>query len=360
MPLALGIETSCDDTSVSLVKSTGEVLFNETQGQNEIHSPYGGIVPELASRNHSGRLLPLIEKALLKVPLAEIDIIAYTNRPGLLGALLIGSMTGRTLGWIWDKTVVGVNHIEGHIFSPFLSQANSPPIQEPTFPFLALIVSGSHTHLYWVEDFGKSRLLGATRDDAAGEALDKFGKMLGFSWPGGPHIDLWAAKATGGPTPDFPKIQTPGLSFSFSGIKSAGRRLLQERSTEWIKEHLPMLCAGYQEAVVNHLMEKLELAFQQFPCRQLVVGGGVSANSLFRNRLDKWSKKNKVQILLPEKTYCTDNAAMIAYTGLHYFLRKKSGSLPFVCSPRHFEQDFFNAAEGRVLRVCPRDSILES
>ena len=339
MSLALGIETSCDDTGVALVKSSGEVLCNLTRGQREVHSPYGGIVPELASRNHSGRLLPLIEKALLKVPLSDIDVIACTTRPGLFGALLTGAMTGRTLGWLWNKPVVGVNHIEGHIFSPFLNSAELKT--EPVFPFLALIVSGSHTHLYRVKDFGKSLLLGATRDDAAGEALDKFGKMLGFAWPGGPHIDLWAAKAAG-PAADFPKIQTPGLAFSFSGLKSAGRRLLQDKSEDWIKEYMSQLCAGYQKAVVNHLMGKLDLAFRQFSCQQIVVGGGVSANTLLRKRLFEWSAERKARILLPEKDYCTDNAAMIAYTGLKYFLQKKAPR-PLACSPRHLDEDFFRS-----------------
>ena len=340
MSIALGIETSCDDTAVSLVKSTGEVLFNKIQSQNTLHNEFGGIVPELASRNHGAFLLPLIEEALKTIPLSQIDSLAFTNRPGLLGSLLVGFLTGKTLGLFWRKPTVGVNHIEGHIFSPFLWK-NSQTKKEPSFPFLALIVSGSHTHLYQVKDFGLSVLLGSTRDDAAGEALDKFGKMLGFSWPGGPQIDLWAEKNISSDLNCFSKIQTSGLSFSFSGIKSAGRRLLEDKSSQWIKTHLPELCSCYQKTVIEHLMEKLSLALNLHPCQRLIVAGGVSANSFLRRRLKQWSLKYGVECLLPEKSYCTDNAAMIAYTGLNYFLRKKHTLFPLSCSPRHLERDFF-------------------
>ena len=339
MALALGIETSCDDTAVSIVNSDGEVLFNKIQGQNAIHNKFGGIVPELASRNHGAFLLPLIEEALKTIPLSQIDTIAFTNRPGLLGSLLVGFLTGKTLGLFWQKPAVGINHIEGHIFSPFLWQNKHK--NKLSFPFLALIVSGSHTHLYKVKDFGQSVLLGATLDDAAGEALDKFGKMLGFSWPGGPQIDLWAAKNPSSNFSYFSKIQTSELSFSFSGIKSAGRRLLESKSSQWIQTHLPELCSSYQKIVINHLMEKLDSALNFHPCKRLIVAGGVSANSLFRSRLKQWSLQNQVECLLPEKSYCTDNAAMIAYTGVNYFLRKKHMSFPLTCSPRHLERDFF-------------------
>ena len=240
MPLALGIETSCDDTSVSLTQSTGEVLFHETYSQTKVHGNFGGIVPELASRNHGFYLVPLVEKALQTTPLSQIDVIAFTNRPGLLGSLLTGFVIGKTLGLFLEKPIVGVNHIEGHIFSPFLKEKISQE-QSLSFPFLALIVSGSHTHLYLVKDFGHSVLLGATLDDAAGEALDKFGKMLGFPWPGGPEIDKWAEKNSSSHPPFFSKIQTPGLSFSFSGIKSAGRRIVEKKSPSMVKK----TSAGY-------------------------------------------------------------------------------------------------------------------
>ena len=336
MALALGIETSCDDTGVSLVRSSGEVLFNEICNQNSIHHKFGGIVPELASRNHSFHILPLVEKALQKIPLSQIDVIAVTSRPGLLGALQTGFVTGKTLGLCWEKPVIGVNHIEGHIFSPFLGETN---LNAPPFPFLALIVSGSHTHLYHVKDFGKSQLLGATLDDAAGEALDKFGKMLRFPWPGGPHIDLWASKTKKFSPDYFSKIQTKDLSFSFSGLKSAGRRLIEEKSSEWVKNNLPEICSAYQKIVVHHLMEKLNTAQVLTSAEKIVIGGGVSANSLFRNHLRKWAKEKNLQCFFPEKIYCTDNAAMIAYTGINYFLKNKNP--PLICSPCHLEKDFF-------------------
>lgn len=339
MTLALGIETSCDDTGVSLVRSSGEVLFNEICNQNTTHNKFGGIVPELASRNHSFHLLPLVEKALQKVSLSQIDVIAVTSRPGLLGALQTGFVTGKTLGLCWKKPVVSVNHIEGHIFSPFLKETSAKTNDTPPFPFLALIVSGSHTHLYYVKDFGQSRLLGATLDDAAGEALDKFGKVLGFPWPGGPHIDLWAAKAKKSPSTYFSKIQTKDLSFSFSGVKSAGRRLVEGKPSQWIKDNLPEICSAYQKTVVHHLMEKLSAAQTFTSAEKIVVGGGVSANSLLRSCLKEWSKEKDVRCFFPEKPYCTDNAAMIAYTGVNYFLRNKQS--PLICSPRHLEKDFF-------------------
>ena len=339
MALALGIETSCDDTGISLVRSSGEILFNETCNQNSIHHKFGGIVPELASRNHSFHLLPLVEKALKKASLSQIDVIAVTSRPGLLGALQTGFVTGKTLGLCWEKPVVSVNHIEGHIFSPFLKGINLQDNDTPPFPFLALIVSGSHSHLYHVKDFGQSQLLGATLDDAAGEALDKFGKMLEFPWPGGPHIDSWAAKVKKNSPSYFSKIQTKDLSFSFSGIKSAGRRLVEEKSTQLIKDNLSEICSAYQKVVINHLMEKLKVAQNFTSAERIVVGGGVSANSLLRNCLNEWSKEKKVKCFFPEKTYCTDNAAMIAYTGLNYFLKNKHS--PLICSPHHLKKDFF-------------------
>lgn len=338
MPIALGLETSCDDTSVSLVKETGEVLFLKKQTQDSTHKKYGGIVPELASRNHSFHLLPLIEEALEQVPPEKIQVIGVTNRPGLLGSLLVGCMTAKVLSMIWDKPLVGVNHIESHIFSSYLWQTQKIPAHH--LPALALVVSGGHTCLFHVKGVGDSILLGSTLDDAAGEALDKFAKSLGFSWPGAYQIDIHSQKSRFDLNV-FSKIKTQGLSFSFSGIKSSGRRFLESKSSSWIQEHLPEICAAYQEVVMNHLMDKLEKAYEQYPENSLLIGGGVSANSLLKSRILDWTQKNSIKCLYPEAVYCTDNAAMVAFTALKYFLKGETSSLDLACYPRFLENDFF-------------------
>lgn len=375
MSIALGIETSCDDTCVSLVNEEGQVLFNGTQNQNLLHDIYGGIVPELAGRNHSLYLLPLIEKALKIVPLDQIDMIGVTNRPGLLGSLLVGYVTAQALGVTWNKPVVGVNHIEGHILSPFLwsedevnggvasagmpveelkdsvsdqvkgAAATSSAVHTGTqilYPLLALIVSGGHSHLFYVKGEEEVFLLGWTLDDAAGEALDKLARLLGLPFPGGPHIEQQAKNASLPEKRFFSNINTEGLSFSFSGIKSAARRLIESHSSKWLKENQKALCADYQQVIVSHLMEKLDLAFQMYPCRQVIIGGGVIANGLLRASLKKWASEKGVEWAVPRPSYCTDNAAMIAFVGLKRFLRGESGLLP--CSPRHRDKDFFSLA----------------
>ena len=366
MPIALGIETSCDDTCVSLVNEKGQVLFNGTQNQHLLHDRYGGIVPELAGRNHSLYLLPLIQESLKTVPVNLIDVIGVTNRPGLLGSLLVGYVTAQTLGVTWNKPVVGVNHIEGHILSPFLwskgevtakQSFNKKPLASSVdgnsvsssedretrilYPLLALIVSGGHSHLFYMKGETEIDLLGCTLDDSAGEALDKLARLLGLPFPGGPHIEKQSRGVFLPEKGFFSKINTQGLSFSFSGIKSAARRLIESRSSEWLEENQEVLCAEYQQIIVNHLMEKLDLALKLHPsCRQVVIGGGVIANNLLRVSLQKWASGKKVEWAVPQPSYCTDNAAMIAFAGLRQFLRGEIHLSP--CSPRHLEEDFFS------------------
>ena len=345
MAIALGIETSCDDCSVSIVKDSGEVLFLSQKNQDQIHKPFGGIVPELASRRHGEQLLPLINQALKSVPLSRIDLIAVTNRPGLLGSLLVGCVTAKTLSLAWNKPLIGVNHIEAHIFSPalFTSKTKKPP-KEIQFPALAFVVSGGHSSLFQVENIGRSLLMASTRDDAAGEAFDKFARQLGLPWPGGPAIDRLSGEAGKNlelKKPFFSKIKTNDLSFSFSGVKSQGQRLLTGHSKKWIEENRACLCSDYQEVVVDHLMDKFKEAFAKYPCEQALVGGGVSANRLFRARLEEWSKRRSIPCLFPEKIFCTDNGAMIAFTGLQYFLKGKTDDLNMPCLPRPLESDFF-------------------
>ena len=340
MPLALGIESSCDDCSVSIVRETGELLFLSQRNQDQIHKKYGGIVPELASRQHEEMIFSLIDQALKTVSLSDIDCIAVTNRPGLLGSLLVGSVTAKALSLAWRKALVGVNHIEAHIFSSLLFKKNYNKKINIDWPILAFVVSGGHSSLFYVKEIGDSVLLAETRDDSAGEAFDKFGRLLDFEWPGGPHLDK-LAQTNESKTSFFSKIQTEDLSFSFSGIKSQGQRLLSKKSKDWIERNKAGLCANYQEKIVEHLIEKLDQAFDENPVRQVLIGGGVSANSLFRKRLKEWSQKKSVLCFLPDKEFCMDNGAMIAWTGLQYFLKGKTDTLNMPTSPRHLDKDFF-------------------
>ena len=341
MPLALGIESSCDDCSISLVKESGEVLFLNQKNQDQIHKAFGGIVPELASRRHEEMILPLVEQALKMADLSDIDCIAVTNRPGLLGSLLVGCVTAKSLSLAWNKALVGVNHIEAHIFSPFLFKKSQPKKASIKQPALALVVSGGHSSLFYVKEVGNSLLLAETRDDSAGEAFDKFSRLLGFEWPGGPKLDQLAQTSQPFKPSIFSKIQTDDLSFSFSGIKSQGQRLIQQKPKDWIEEHKAEICADYQEKIVNHLMEKLDQAFEKKPVNQILVGGGVSANSLLRKRLKDWSQKKSVPCYIPDKAFCMDNGAMIAWLGLQYFLKGKIDNLSMSTSPRHLDKDFF-------------------
>lgn len=339
MPVALGIESSCDDCSVSLVQDNGELIFLSQKNQNEIHKKYGGIVPELASRHHEESLLLLIDQALKIIPPSGIDLIAVSNRPGLLGSLLVGCVTAKTLSLAWDKPLVGVNHIEAHVFSPLLFEKPEPPPQI-TYPALALVVSGGHSSLFYVKGVGDSILLGETRDDSAGEAFDKMARLLGFEWPGGPQIDK-LAQGVSVKEPFFSKINTDDLSFSFSGIKSQGQRLLSEAKPDWIQKNKSFICADYQEKIVTHLIDKLDIAFKHHPVSQILLGGGVSANSLLRQSLKQWSEKRGLSCLIPKQKFCMDNGAMIAFTGLKYFLNQQTDDLSMACVPRHLEKDFF-------------------
>ena len=368
MPLALGIETSCDDGSVSLVNHKGEVLFIANKDQNLTHQAFGGIVPELAGRQQEMDLLPLIEQALKQCPPSEIDLVAVASRPGLLGSLIMGCLSAKTLSLCWKKPLVGVNHIEAHIFSPLLFFPEKRKLlPKKLFPALGFVVSGGHSSLFLTEEVGQSTLLGETRDDSAGEAFDKLAKMLGLGWPGGPVVDRLAQKAdkekrggrpffsktkTETTRPDellqtrrressfFSKIKTDDLSFSFSGIKSQAQRLIS-RLPSLSEYQKAELCLDWQTKTVDHLMDKFSEAFELHPFKVALIGGGVSANSYFRSRLVEWSQKTSVPCLFPEKSFCSDNGAMIALTGLKYFLKGKTDDLNMPCSPRHFKEDFF-------------------
>ena len=322
--LVLGIETSCDDTSVALVSHDGGVCAVLSAHQDLVHAPFGGIVPEIASRNHTLQVLPLIERCFerAQVTWEQIDGLAVTNRPGLLGSLLVGVVTAKSLALCFDKPFLGVNHLESHLLAPFLRDQEFSPPSEFGFPYLALAVSGGHTQLYAARKLGHYEVLGWTLDDAAGEAFDKFAKMVGLGFPGGVAVDRNAQK--GDPQRYvFPRalLIDGSLNFSFSGLKSAALRLISGLSSEEVTENLASLCASFQEAVVDSLIVKLDEALEQTQMQTVVLTGGVACNSRLREKAESWAQKKGVNLVIPPPRYCTDNAAMVAYTGLQRMAR---------------------------------------
>jgi len=315
--LVLGIETSCDETAAAVVRDGREILSDVVSTQIEIHRRWGGVVPELASRNHVLQVMPVIDEAMERsgVSLEEIDGIAVTSGPGLIGALLVGVQVGKAIAWATGKPVVGVNHLEGHLLAVRLG-ADAP---EP--PFLGLVVSGGHTSLYAVEDYGKYRLLGATLDDAAGEAFDKIAKLLGLPYPGGVVIDRLARE--GDPKAiRFPRGMTKrvSLDFSFSGLKTAAMYHLQKHGIPE-GQALADFCASVQEAIADVLTRKAMRAAKEAGMPRLVLCGGVAANSRLRALAVERGAESGILVHVPEKRLCTDNGAMIAVAGYETFRR---------------------------------------
>jgi len=339
MSLILGIETSCDECSASVVRYDAneiEVLSVSTFSQIALHQPYGGVVPEIASRNHLETVNPMIEAALAEanVRVQDLDAIAVTNRPGLVGALLVGVSAGKALAYAAKKPLVPVHHLEGHAASIYLRSKDRPPLDRNAFPLpmLLAIVSGGHTNLHavkappelWPKNFLKRSLVGRSRDDAAGEAFDKTAKTLGFAYPGGKYIDEYAQGAGDPKAFDLPRAlpQKATLDFSFSGLKTAVAIEAEKlRKSGELEARLPDLCASIQEAIVDALMAKMTLAVREHGCRTLALVGGVAANSRLRHRLDtEWKKMGLAEKpRFPEMKYCTDNAAMIAAAGAFRF-----------------------------------------
>lgn len=315
----LAIETSCDDTSVAIISDGGYVSAVCSVDQDLAHEPFGGVVPEIAGRNHTLNILPLVEACLVKAhrDWSQIDGIVVTSRPGLVGSLLVGLVTAKTLSLAKGIPFLGVNHLEGHLLAPFLCDEFYTPPKDFGFPFMALAVSGGHTHLYWVHEFGLYQVLGQTVDDAAGEAFDKLAKMLYLGFPGGAKVDQWArggdAKAF-----DFPRpmMKENNFQMSFSGLKAAACRLIETMSVETRNARRKDLCASYQEAICDVLMGKLDRAVNTYNCCRVVITGGVSANSRLRVRGQEWARQNGCQLVVPPLRYCTDNAAMIGYVGI--------------------------------------------
>jgi N6-L-threonylcarbamoyladenine synthase len=314
----LGIETSCDETAAAVVEDGRRALSDVVATQIEIHRRWGGVVPELASRNHVVQVLPVVDEALTRAGIEPegLDAIAVTSGPGLVGALLVGVQVAKGLAAAWGKPLVRVNHLEGHLVAAFLAD---PP---PAFPYLGLVVSGGHTSLYAARAFGDYTLLGQTRDDAAGEAFDKGAKLLGLPYPGGVAIDRLAKEGDASAL-RFPKAIVKGadLDFSFSGLKTA---LLHHVKKHGVPEGkgLADLCASYQDAIVRALIEKAFRAARRLQFDRLVLSGGVAANSQLRAAATaRAAEYEGMTVFLPPVKLCTDNAAMIAVAGTHAFLR---------------------------------------
>jgi N6-L-threonylcarbamoyladenine synthase len=315
----LGIESSCDETGAAVVDQDGRVLSDVVHSQVAVHAPYGGVIPELASRDHLKNLGPVLDEALARagVALKDLDGIAVTNRPGLVGALLVGVQAAKGLAWATGLPLVGVDHLVGHLSAVFLRRRETSP-PAPEFPFVALLASGGHTAIYRVDGPRASdvRELGATRDDAAGEAFDKVAKLLGLGYPGGPIIDRLAAK--GHPKAvalTLPMAHTRSFEMSFSGIKTQVAAIVREKPA-LSEEQIADLCASFQAAVTSVLAKKLVAAARLEGVRTVVLGGGVAANSELRARTSELAREHGMQAVLPELASCTDNAAMIAYAGL--------------------------------------------
>lgn len=326
MKRVLAIETSCDDTSVAVVNSDFRVEALSSLSQDLEHLPYGGIVPEIACRNHTMHLLSLLDSILKKSDLKwdDIDGLAVTNRPGLIGSILVGLVTAKMLALTLKKPFVGVNHIEGHILAPFLVDADYQPPFNLKYPFMALAISGGHSHIFWAERECHYRLLGRTLDDAAGEAFDKFGKLVGLGFPGGVRVDQEAKK--GDPKKySFPIAlhEEGNLDLSFSGVKSAALRMVSKMTEEELLRERPHLCASFQEAIVEALIMKLDRAAKKVKAREIVITGGVSANSRLRDRAAQWATSRGLRLAIPPVRFCTDNAAMIALAGLIRMNRKE-------------------------------------
>ncbi|NSL54105.1 tRNA (adenosine(37)-N6)-threonylcarbamoyltransferase complex transferase subunit TsaD [Uliginosibacterium sp. IMCC34675] len=306
--LVLGIETSCDETGIGLVETGRGLLAHRVFSQIDMHAAYGGVVPELASRDHVRRIVPLIRETMLAAgrELSELDAIGYTTGPGLAGALLVGASVAESLALALDVPAIPIHHLEGHLLSPMLSS------EPPTFPFVALLVSGGHTQLMRVGGVGDYALLGESVDDAAGEAFDKTAKLLGLPYPGGPILSKLAGQGEAGKFKlPRPMKNSGDLMFSFSGLKTAV--LTATQKADFTPERIPDLAAEFQEAVVDVLCAKARAALAQTGLSQLVVAGGVGANSRLRERLRREIGKRGGKVFFPELEYCSDNGAMIAF-----------------------------------------------
>lgn len=351
----LAVETSCDDTSAAIVTAEGFVRSVVSASQVQAHLPFGGIVPEIASRNHTHYLLPIIDEALKQsgLTLNEIDGFVVTSAPGLIGSLLVGLVSIKSLALAEGKPFIGVNHLEGHLLAPFLKDARYSPPQDFDYPYIGLAISGGHTSLYEIVGLGEYRVLGQTIDDAAGEAFDKFAKMIGLGFPGGVFVDQVAAMGGNTKAFSFPRAlsRDGSYNFSFSGLKTSGQRAVENLPTAqreqlkqelqlWREKKLPQgsllsdLCASFQEAIVDVLVMRLQQGCARAQSKRAVLTGGVSANSRLRLRAQEWADAEGVQLVIPPVRYCTDNAAMIGYAGILRLNRGETSKQDLGPSPK--------------------------
>jgi N6-L-threonylcarbamoyladenine synthase len=319
VPVILGIESSCDDTSASVCVD-GVILSNVIANQS-IHEAYGGVVPELASRVHQQNIVPAVQQALLnaKVNKNDIDAVAFTRGPGLLGSLLVGVSFAKAFALAQNAPLVEINHMQAHILAHFIGD------HKPVFPFLCLTVSGGHTQIVLVKDYFEMEIIGQTLDDAAGEAMDKTSKILGLPYPGGPLIDKYARQGN----PDaykFPEPQIAGFDFSFSGLKTSILYFIRDnvaKNPDFISENMDDICASVEKRIATILLNKFEKAAKQYGIKQLALAGGVSANTGLRLGLQALCEKNGWESFIPAMQYCTDNAAMIAIAGYYKYLKSE-------------------------------------
>lgn len=329
----LGIETSCDETGIAIYDDEQGLIANQLYSQIKLHADYGGVVPELASRDHIRKTVPLIQAALKEANLtsADIDGVAYTAGPGLVGALMVGASIGRSLAYAWDVSAVAVHHMEGHLLAPMLED------NPPQYPFVALLVSGGHTQLISVTGIGQYRLMGESIDDAAGEAFDKTAKLLGLDYPGGAKLSKLAEQGDSSRF-HFPRPMTdrPGLDFSFSGLKTAAANTIHQynQSVDLDEQTKADIARAFEDALVDTLLIKSRRALEQTGFNRLVIAGGVSANKTLRNKLAELMAQRKGQVYYPRIEFCTDNGAMIAYAGMIHLKQQQYSDLAINVRPR--------------------------
>lgn len=317
MPVILGIESSCDETSASIC-ADGQILSNVIANQT-IHEAYGGVVPELASRVHQQNIVPAVHQSIVnaKISKNDIDAVAFTRGPGLLGSLLVGVSFAKAFALARNLPLIEINHMQAHVLAHFIDEP------KPSFPFLCLTVSGGHTQIVLVKDYFDMEIVGQTNDDAAGEALDKTSKILGLPYPGGPMIDKYARIGN----PDaykFPEPQIPGLNFSFSGLKTAILYFIRDNTQlnpTFVQDHITDICASVEKRIVTILLNKLKKAAQQYGVKDVALAGGVSANTGLRHGLKQLGEEMGWNTFIPQFQYCTDNAAMIAIAGYYKYLK---------------------------------------
>ena len=338
----LGIETSCDETGVAVYDTAAGLRAHAVYSQIAVHAEYGGVVPELASRDHVRKLLPLIRQTLDEADIAldELDGVAYTAGPGLVGALLVGAAAARSLAWGLDVPAIGIHHMEGHLLAPLLEDDAAKP------PFVALLVSGGHTQLVDVKALGDYRLLGETLDDAAGEAFDKTAKLMGLPYPGGPQLAALAEVGTPGAFKfSRPMTDRPGLDFSFSGLKT--QVLLAWKASDQSEQTRADIARGFEDAVVDTLAIKCERALEAAGCNTLVVAGGVGANKRLRAKLQAMAEKRGGRVAFPRPALCTDNGAMIAFAGALRLQAGERSDLSVNVTPRWDMATLPTVAEAR-------------